>query len=84
MSEQKPRIRIMDLNELEKLRNDYKTIGNIEALCTVDYIKNHFLSDPQKTKDLLSEVFIEGASAGKNYNHTLEMFKENYLNNLIL
>jgi hypothetical protein len=87
--ENKPRIRVISLEEFEKQYaiqlemeglNDY-TRGYQKAIKDI----HKLLSDHSKTKELLSEVYEEGAKAERDYYpEDQEKFKEEFINRLII
>lgn len=84
MTNLKPRLRLIDLNELEELikhppANEF-TEGYYAA---IRFLLDKKLTDPAKTKDLLSEVWSKAYDYGYVDNASNEI-KENYINNLIL
>lgn len=73
-----PRIRVIDLNELELM-------SKMGAFA----LKSHLieclipdLSSPDKTRELLSEVYNHGCH-GSNFEMNYESIKEKIINNLI-
>lgn len=78
MTNLKPRIRLIDLNELEEHRKSFKT-----ADAVIGFIIGQN-ADPFKTKDLLSEVFdCIDCHCVEGYCNTREKITE-HINNLIL
>lgn len=93
MTNLKPRIRLIDLNELEEMINSLqKSYDNKEGCGSqkiydilfgeIESLKSvhKLIANPSKTKDLLSKVYDEGM----NDISIDDKNKDEYLNNLIL
>lgn len=89
MTNLKPRLRLIDLNELEELMNNAFAAARSHEFFLLKGIVDK-TSDPSKTKELLSEVYDRKSGLAISDN-TLEGFdkkhqeeKGEYLNNLII